>query len=153
MTPEERASQLFDTIDLAGITARGDAGGSLEMEDALAAAEITIDSGQMLFTVDGVSFVLSDHQLLDGGGLSFAVYAEDVNGPLPVDDVYRFWGPPLGRYDQDPTFIFDPQTHTWVVDVPAIVTVDLLSQLQNIKDMVSDSVFLYAQQQGWTHGG
>jgi hypothetical protein len=72
----------------------------------------------------------------DGNGIGATITAEDANGPLPTDNPYQFFNPPLGiviGYYGD--------------GEPIIDTSEVLNAA---KAMVYDAVTFRARQLGWS---
>lgn len=96
----------------------------------------------------GISFVASQPFLTsEGKGVGMTIAASDMNGPLPTDNPYVFYNPPLGVVVTPPVVEWDTDTHTWVVVTPAVI--DSSEPLQAAKAMVYDIVTIRARQLGW----
>jgi hypothetical protein len=107
---------------------------------------------RLRWTDRGIAFEATDPYLTpDGGGIGVTITASDANGPLPVDNPYQFFNPPLGIVVQDEVGswveVGDPPVLTWVVTVPRII--DTSEVISAAKAMVYDAVTLRARQLGW----
>ena len=72
----------------------------------------------------------------DGKGIGVTITVSDANGPLPGDNPYQFFNPPLGIV----TGYYGDGTP--VIDTSEVIAV--------AKAMVYDAVTLRARQLGWT---
>lgn len=78
----------------------------------------------------GIDFSVYEPYITDGGnGIGFVVEAKDVNGPLPMDNPYQFFNPPIAIVARD------------VVDETKPIVI--------IKTMIQDAVVFRARQLGW----
>lgn len=99
---------------------------------------------RLRWTDRGISFEATNPYLTpDGNGIGATITAEDVNGPLPTDNPYQFFNPPLGIVTQDA--VFDENGN---VITPRVI--DTSEVINAAKAMVYDAVTLRARQLGWT---
>lgn len=129
-TAAERAQTLFDALP----EGRGDA-------------------PVMEWTVGGITFYLYDPYITeDGNGIGFTVEAEDANGPLPTDNPYQFFNPPLGVVTQEEvsSWEFFDLDKTWVHVVTTPRIVDYSDPNLTVQRIAYDAVVLRAQQLGWS---
>jgi hypothetical protein len=110
------------------------------------------DAPTLEWTQDGITFYVYDPYITESGnGIGFTVEAEDANGPLPTDNPYQFFNPPLGIITQlevgEWQWVGSPLVLTWVVTTPQVIdTSDVTSVTQQ---MVYDAVVSRALALGW----
>lgn len=103
----------------------------------------------------GISFTATDPYLTpDGNGIGVTIQASDANGPLPVDNPYQFFNPPLGivtGYTTEQVQVgVDPDTGDPVYEETQVPTIDTTEPIAAAKRMVYDAVTLRARQLGWS---
>jgi hypothetical protein len=107
---------------------------------------------RLRWTDRGISFTATNPYLTpSGNGIGVTIAAQDSRGPLPVDNPYQFFNPPLGIVTQDEIgewqWLGNPRVLTYVVLTPR--SVDLSDVINAAKAIVYDAVVSRAIQLGW----
>lgn len=96
------------------------------------------------WTDRGITFTATAPFLTpDGNGIGVTIAASDANGPLPTDNPYQFFNPPLGVVVQAPVYNADG-------DLVTPIVLDASDPIRAAKAMVYDAVTLVARRRGWT---
>lgn len=97
---------------------------------AQALANAAPGSKKLIYTQAGITYTVTGWYVDADGAFCVTATAFNASGPVPTDNLYRFFNPPIRVRDALGVLVEDP--------------------LNAVKAIVTEAVLVYARKRGWT---